>query len=169
MKIALSFLILAMSCSTATGPAGPAPSDFAWVRPVNDYESKFREARTLAEQIMRHPACRGQFEKLPDWPPGRVPTEIIWDEGLARTVRAFTDMRTGEVYLLVQTLRASSLEYMARTLIHEMAHVASKSDYEQIRQLDEEKDVQQIKEIKSKNEQRVQRVVNRCMRAAGIS
>lgn len=169
MKIALALLVLALSCTTATGPAGPAPTDFDWVRPANNYEVKFREARALAEQIMRHPVCRAQFEQLPDWPTGPVPTEIIWNEGLSKRVRAFTDMQYGRVYLLVQTLRSSSVEHMARTLIHELGHVASKSDYEQIRQLNEEKDVQKIQEIKHKNELRVQRVTRRCMRAAGIA
>lgn len=165
MKVTLCLLILAVSCSTVTGPA---PTDFAWVRPANDYEVKFREARTLAEQIMRHPVCRKQFEQLPDWPVGRVPTEIIWAEGLAKTVRAFTDMSRGEIFLLVQTLRSSSVEYMAKTLIHELAHVASKSDYDRINQLDEEKDVQEITDIKGKNERIAQLVTARCMRAAGI-
>lgn len=168
--ILVTVAVLVAACLAVAPANAPAtPADFAWVRPANDYEQKFREARTLAEQIMRHPVCRAQFEQLPDWPPGRVPTEILWNEGLAKTTRAFTNMASGEIYLLVQTLRASSLEYMARTLIHEMAHVASKSDYERIAQLDEEKDVQEIQGIKRKNEQRVQEVTRRCMRAAGIA
>lgn len=166
-----AFLLLAVAClggMPAQAPVTPG-KDFAWVRPVNDYEQKFREARTLAEQIMRHPVCRQQFKQLPDWPAGRVPTEIIWNQSLSRTVRAFTDMADGKIYLLVQTLRSSSVEYMARTLIHEMGHVASKSDYERIKELDEERDVAEINKIKSENETLVRRVTGICMRAAGIA
>lgn len=164
------FMILAAACLSVM-PANP-PSvggDFAWVRPANNYEQKFRDARALAEQIMRHPMCRAQFEQLPDWPTGNVPTEIIYGGGMSRTTRAFTNMLTGEVFLLIETVRASSIEYLARTLIHELAHVASKSDYEAIRKLDEKKDLARIKEIQHKNEVRVQKVVQRCMQAARIA
>lgn len=164
------FLILAAACLSVMPTNPPSVGgDFAWVRPVNDYEQKFRDARILAEQIMQHPMCRVQFEKLPDWPTGNVPTEIIYGGGISRTTRAFTNMRTGEIFLLIETVRASSTEYLARTLIHELAHAASKSDYEAIRKLDEKKDLKKIKEIQHKNEMRVQKVVNRCMQAARIA
>lgn len=164
------FLILAAACLSVMPTDAPrTPTEFAWVRPANDYEQKFRDARILAEQIMRHPMCRVQFEKLPDWPTGNVPTEIIYGGVISRRTRAFTNMRNGEIFIFVETVRASSLEYLARTLIHELAHSASKSDYEDIWKLDEKEDSAKIKEIKYENEMRVQKVTDRCMKAARIA
>lgn len=168
----LSVLVLSIIACVAVANAPEVVDttrEFGWVRPKNDYETKFREARTLAEQIMRHPVCRAQFEQLPDWPPGEVPTEIIYDELLARTTRAFTNMRSNEIFLLVQTLRSSSVEYMAKTLIHELAHSSSRSDFDALLELDEEEDAGQIQSIKRENELLVQRVTRICVRAAGIA
>lgn len=167
----VAFLLLALAClgvmpadATASNPA-----EFGWRRPVNDYEQKFREARAMAEQILRQPVCRAQFEELPDWPPGQVPTEIIWDPQQSLRSNAFTMMHEGNIYVFVQTIRRASTEYLAKVLVHELAHVSSKSDYEPLAGLDSKEDSEEIGKIKDANEALVQRVTRVCMRAAGIA
>lgn len=168
-------LMLAVACLSVMPGDAPKISTVSegWILPKNDYEAMRRhalDAIALADQIMLHPACRSQFESLPDWPTGPVPTEIVYPPPGANfgTTRAWTDMRSGEVFVLVPTVRNSSVARLAATLIHERAHVASKSDYAAVRNLDPKKDMAVITKVKTENELRVQKVTRRCMTAAGF-
>lgn len=123
MKVLLLALLIFAACTTVTNEI----PELAFESIPKSLEAKKLEAQDLAIRVFAHPACRQRFVGLPDFPPGVIRDDLIWDYVITLDKTLATTVNNGSFHFTavpVSTAESMTVQDLAIVYLHEAFHKA---------------------------------------------